>query len=221
MEQKALRLGHFLALAGALAAVGSLWRPWYSVRLPAEVRELFGADGQLGSDPGLFGQLARGIGAAIPGSVSVSGWEVLEGADVVIAVVAAGVAVAVLAASGAIAGLRVDAGLAARVACAAGALVLVLAAWHLVDRPGGDQAAQWLHAEQGLWIALAAGAAMLGGGVWASAQVTVGTTTATGPATSATPSLNAAFPPLTPELPPVFAETAGGAAGSSVPPPRP
>jgi hypothetical protein len=219
MEQKGLRLGHFLALAGALLAVGSLWRPWYSLSIPPAVRELFSANGEIGSDPGLFGQLARGFAAAIPGSVSVSGWEVLNGADVAIAIVALAVVAAVLAASGAIGGLRVDAGLASRAACAAGTLVLVLAVWHVVDKPGADQASEWLHPEQGLWMALAGGVAMLAGGLWASAQLTA-EATATGRPTPAPSTLNAAFPPLTPDLPPVFAETAAGTAGSSVPPPR-
>lgn len=208
MEQKGLRTGHFLALIGALVAVGSLWRPWYSVRFPPEFRELFSSDGRLGGDPGLFGQLARGMAAAIPSSVSVSGWEALKGADVAIALVAIGAAVVILAASGGISGLRVDAGLAARAATAAGLTVLVLALWHVADKPGPGQAADWLHVGSGLWMAVVAGALMLGGGLWAGAQLA----TETPQRDASTTPLNTAFPPLTPDLPPVFAE-------SSVPPP--
>jgi hypothetical protein len=211
MEQKGLRLGHFLALIGAPAAVGSLWRPWYSVRFPPEFREMFSGGGQLGRDPGLFGQLARGMAAVIPDSVSVSGWEALRGADVAVAIVAIGAAAAILAASGAISGLRVDSGLAARAASAAGTTILGLALWHVVKSPGEGPAADWIHPASGLWLAVGAGAAMLGGGLWASAQLATDATHAPRAATT-TPTLNTAFPPLTPDLPPVFAE-------SSVPPP--
>jgi hypothetical protein len=211
MEQKGLRMGHFLALIGALVAVGSLWRPWYSVRFPPEFRDMLSGSGPLGGDPGLLGQLARGMATAIPDSVSVSGWEVLNGADVAVAIVAIGAAAAILAASGAIGGLRVDAGLAARAASAAGTTILVLALWHVIRKPGSGPASDWLHVEQGLWMALGAGAAMLGGGLWASAQLATDATL-TPRATTTAPTLNAAFPPLTPDLPPVFAD-------SSVPPP--
>ncbi len=217
MDQKGLRAGHFLALVGALVAIGSLWRPWYSVRFPPQFRELLSSSGQLGSDPGLFGQMARAMAGALPSSVSVAGWEALSGADVAIAVAAIGAAAVIVAATGAIAGLRVDAGLAARAASAAGATVLVLALWHVVDKPGPGQAADWLHVEQGLWLAVAGGGAMLLGGLWAGAQPAGETPVRRDP--RAAP-LTGAFPPLTPELPLVFAETAAGATASSVPPPR-
>ncbi|HET6505497.1 MAG TPA: hypothetical protein VFG42_01795 [Baekduia sp.] len=220
MEQKGLRAGHFLALVGALIAVGSLWRPWYSVRFPPELREMLGAGGPLGSDPGLFGQMARTVAGSIPDQVSVSGWEVLNGADVGITVLAIGVAAVILAASGAISGLRVDAGLAARAASLAGLGVLALAVWHVVHKPVPGQVADWLHVEQGVWMALVGGAAMLGGGLWAGAQPAAGGATARGTGSSGSAPLNTAFPPLTPDLPPVFAEPVGGtAAVSSVPPP--
>jgi hypothetical protein len=222
MEQKGLRTGHFLALVGALVAVASLWRPWYSVRFPPEFRELFSSHGQLGSDPGLFGQLVRGMAAAIPDHVAVSGWDALKGADVTLVVSAVVVLAAVLAASGAIAGVRADGQLAARTASVAGAVVLAVAAWHVVKKPGGGapaEVADWIHVESGLWMALAAGAAMLGGGLWAGAQLAGEHPYRHPIMPSAAGPLNDAFPPLTPDLPPVFAEAHAGAAGSSVPPP--
>jgi hypothetical protein len=217
MEQKGLRLGHFLALAGALVAVVSLWRPWYRVEFPPELRDLFSSGGRLGSDPGLFGELVRGMAAAMPSSVSVSGWEALKGADVTIAVVAIGAVAVILAASGAVSGMRVDAVLAARAATLAGVAVLVVAVWHVVKMPGEGAASDWIHAASGLWMAIGGGAAMLGGGLWAGADLA----TPTGrPSASASGSLNTSFPPLTPDLPPVFAERPIGATASSVPPPR-
>jgi hypothetical protein len=224
MEQKGLRLGHFLALVGALVAVGSLWRPWYSVRFPPEFRDLFAGGGQLGSDPGLLGRLARGMAAAIPDSVSVTGWEALKGADVAIAVVAIGAAAVIVAATGAISGMRVDANLAGRAASLAGSVVLAVAAWHIVKKPGGGApagVADWIGVESGLWMAVAGGAAMLGGGLWAGAQQAKAHPYRHPVMPAAAGTLNDAFPPLTPDLPPVFAATAAaGATGSSVPPPR-
>jgi hypothetical protein len=217
MEQKGLRTGHFLALVGALLAVVSLWRPWYRVEFPPEFRDLFSSGGRLGSDPGLFGELIRGVAAAIPSEISVSGWEALKGADVTLTVAAVVVVATILAASGAISGMRVDAGLAARAATAAGAVVLVVALWHVVKMPGDGMASDWIHAGGGLWMAVGAGAAMLGGGLWASADLATG---ASRPTASSSGSLNTAFPPLTPDLPPVFADQPIGATASSVPPPR-
>src|SRR3954454_18116707 len=79
MEQKRLRAGHFIALIGALAALGSLWRPWYAIEVPQQLRDLMSGSGRLGSDPGLFGEMARSLAAALPASVSASGWRALEG----------------------------------------------------------------------------------------------------------------------------------------------
>lgn len=210
MEQKGLRSGHFLALIGALVAVGSLWRPWYSVRFPPEFREMLSGGGQLGSDPGLLGQLARGMASVIPDHVAVDGWDALKGADVVLVVCAVVVLGAVLAASGAISGVRADGQLAARAAAAAGSVVLVVAAWHIVKKPGGGSpaaVADWIHVESGLWMAVAAGAAMLGGGLWASGQQAKEHPHRHPIMPPASRPLNAAFPPLTPDLPPVFAES--------------
>jgi hypothetical protein len=215
MEQKGLRTGHFLALAGALLTVASLWRPWYRVEFPPEFRDLFSSGGRLGSDPGLFGQLVRGMATALPDSVSVSGWDALKGADVALIVAAVVVVAPILAASGAISGMRADGGLAARAAALAGSTVLAVALWHVVKTPGDGPAADWIHPGSGLWMAVGGGVVMLVGGLWAGADLA----TTTGRPSAAT-SANASFPPLTPDLPPVFAEPAVGAAASSVPPPR-
>lgn len=214
MEQKGLRTGHFLALLGAVAAVVSLWRPWYRVEFPPEFRDLFSTNGELGRDPGLFGQLARGAAAMIPDHVTVDGWTALDSADVVLTLAATVVAIAVLAASGAISGLRVDARLAANAASLAGTAVLAIALWHVVKKPGGSVAADWLHLGSGVWIACAGGAAMLGGGLWASAGAA---TASRMPTTTPSASLNTAFPPLTPDLPPVFAETSIAPPGAARP----
>ena len=69
--------GHFLALVGALAAFASLWRPWYEIKIPQEFRDAL--SGQIGRDPGLLGEMARGIVTALPSSISASGWKELAG----------------------------------------------------------------------------------------------------------------------------------------------
>ncbi|WP_445148256.1 hypothetical protein [Baekduia sp. Peel2402] len=218
MEQKGLRNGHFLALAGALLAVVSLFRPWYTVEIPQEVRDLFSAQG-MGSDPGLFGEMVRGLASQMPSSISASGWKELEGADIAIAVAGAGVVALVLAAAGAINGLRADPGPAGGLVGALGGVIVVIALAHLVNKPGAQQAADWVHVSDGLWIALAGGALTAFGGLWAASEAGASTSARARPsapyrdsAPSSSASLNADFPPLTPELPPVFAESSASVA---------
>ena len=221
MEQKGLRNGHFLALAGALLAVVSLFRPWYTVEIPQQVRDLFRAQG-LGSDPGLFGEMVRGLASRMPSTISASGWKELEGADIAIAVAVAGVVALVLAAGGAISGLRAESGPAGGLVGALGGVIVLVALVHLVDKPGAGQAADWVHVSDGLWLALAGGALTAFGGLWAASDSGAGSGARARPsaprldsAPSASGSLNAEYPPLTPELPPVFAESS-----ASVAPPR-
>src|ERR1700712_4093663 len=101
MEQKGLRTGHIVALVGAVVALASLWRPWYSVAVPDQLRGMLGEGGALGGDPGLMGQFARGLASALPQKIEASGWTELGGADVVLAVGAAAVVALVVAAAGA------------------------------------------------------------------------------------------------------------------------
>jgi hypothetical protein len=222
MEQKGLRTGHFLALAGALLAVVSLFRPWYTVEIPQEVRDLFGAQGGVGGDPGLLGELARGLASRMPTEISASGFKELEGADIVVVVAAAGVVALVLAAAGAIGGLRADPGPAGGLIGLLGGAIAVVALVHVVDKPGGGQASEWVHVSDGLWLALAGGALTAFGGLWAASDSAGARARASKPASTyaspgaPAPVLNAEFPPLTPDLPPVFAESSASVA----PPPR-
>src|SRR4051812_11749596 len=213
MDEKGLRTGHFVALAGALALVGSLFRPWYSIEIPQQLRDALGGAGGVGNDPGLLGQMARGLAAALPKSISASGWRELQGADVAICVVALlGVAL-VLGAAGVFgAAVRVDRGAAAQGVAGAGAIGLAIALVHALRPPGGTAAADYVHVAEGVWIAVAGGAAMVIGGFRAAAAPPTGFATAT-PAAS--------FPRLDPELPPVFAAPAPGGRPTSVPPPAP
>jgi hypothetical protein len=220
MEQKGLRTGHFVALAGALVAFASLWRPWYTIEIPQQLRDLMSGGGALGQDPGLLGQMARGLATALPSSISASGWRELEGADVAVAVGAVAVVALVLGAAGALGGaVRVDASACGKLVAAIGAALGVLAIVHVVHKPGSGAGApgglqDLIKVADGVWIALGGAAAIVVGGLWAAAD----TGTVSRPAATTASLAPAAFPPLTPDLPPVFAE-APGAAASSVPPP--
>jgi hypothetical protein len=211
MEQKGLRSGHFLALVGALAAFASLWRPWYEVTIPQQLRDAI--TGQAGQDPGIFGQLARDIATRLPSSISASGWKELEGADAAMAVGALAVVALVLGAGGVFgSAVRIDPAAAARGITAAGAAGVVLALVHVLHRPmSGD----YVHVAQGLWIALGGCVAVVAGGLWAA--IDSGGASAAKSRSTTTP-LPTSFPSLEPELPPVFAPSPG-AASVSVPPP--
>jgi hypothetical protein len=209
MEQKGLRTGHIVALAGALAALGSLWRPWYTVEIPQQLRDAFSSSGAIGRDPGMLGQVARNLAAAMPSSIEASGWRELQGADIALCVGALAVVALVVGAAGAFgAVVRIDPRRIGSLVAAAGAAGLVIVLAHVVHKPGADAAADYVHLASGVWIAFGGCAAVLAGGLMAAAPAGSGRA----PAPSA-----AAFPRLDPELPPIF--TPGPGAGASVPPP--
>ncbi|WCB96824.1 hypothetical protein DSM104299_05592 [Baekduia alba] len=211
MDQKGLRIGHIVALAGALGVLLALWRPWYSVTFPPQIREAFGTSGQLGQDPGLLGQMARSLAAALPASIEASGWKELQGADVALCVAAVAVCVLVLVAADAFgAAVRIDPHACGSAIAALGAATLAIVGLHVVHKPGGAAAADYVHVEQGVWIALAGAGAMLAGGLMAAARPQDGTERA---------SASSGFARLDPELPPVFAPAPGTPGHGSVPPP--
>jgi hypothetical protein len=215
MEQKGLRSGHFLALAGALAAFASLWRPWYEMRITQQMRDAI--SGQIAQDPGLLGQMARGMATALPSSISASGWKQLDGADTAVTVGAIVVVILVLGAGGVFGSggpgtpvwldPRVSAG---RIAFA-GACGVALALVHVVNQPDDGPGSDYFYVAQGLWIALAGCVAVAVGGLWVYLETG-------GRKPDHVPAVPTSFPSLEPELPPVFAPSPGAAA-ASVPPP--
>jgi hypothetical protein len=215
MEQKGLRSGHFLALAGALAAFASLWRPWYEVTIPQQWRDAL--SGQIGQDPGLLGEMARGIATALPSSISASGWKELDVADVWVALGAVVVITLVLGAGGVFGSggtgtpVWLDPRVGARRIAFQGAGGVLLALVHIVNRPGSGPGSDYVHVAQGLWIALGGCVAVLVGGLWVYLEMG-------GRRPDNAPLAPTSFPSLEPELPPVFAP-APGAATASVPPP--
>jgi hypothetical protein len=206
MEPKGLRPGHFLGLLGAFAALASLWRPWYTVDVPQQLRDVLSDEGAKSS--GALGQVVQGLMAALPDRISASGWQALQGADVAICLGAIAASALVVGAAGAFGGaIRVDALAAGRgiAVLATGGLVLV--AVHLLKRPLDSDL---VHPASGLWIALVGCAVGLIGGLMAMQPDEV---------RSSRTSVEA-FPRLEPELPEVFAPAAPvGTARASVPPP--
>jgi hypothetical protein len=207
MDQKGLRAGHLLGLVGAALALVSLWRPWYTIEIPAAFRDALASESA--KTPGPIGQLAQGIAAAIPATIAAPGWDELRGADVAVCVLALAIAALVVGAAGAFgSAVRIDPAAAARGIAGLGAGVAGIALVHAVHRPF-DSAL--VHPATGLWIALAGGVLALVGGL-AAGRPPGRVRSAGGGATP-----GAAFPRLEPPLPPAFA-TAGPPA-ASVPPP--
>ena len=86
MDGKGLRSGHFIALAGALATVASLFRPWYAIEIPQQLRDLLSGGGRVGQDPGLLGQTLRAgfaIGGALAHEVEGAGARADEGLELI------------------------------------------------------------------------------------------------------------------------------------------
>jgi hypothetical protein len=167
MRTQGLRTGHLVALAGAIAALASLWRPWYRIELPQSFPDML--SGQAARTPGVLGDLARGLAGMLPSRLEASGWQELQGADVVLCVGAIAVAALVVAAAGAFGpAVRVDGVAAGRAIAALGAIGVAITAEHAIAPPGGSAAADMVKLASGLWLALGGCAATLVGGLLAT-----------------------------------------------------
>jgi hypothetical protein len=132
-----------LRLAGAVAAIASLWLPWYGVTIPDAVRQA--VDAESGQLPPGFADFARGILAALPKSIELDGWQAFEGADVAIALIAGAVALSLLA--------TID----VRAVLGAAAAIAGLVVVHMLDQPGPNEI---VTVKAGPWVALAGAAAI-------------------------------------------------------------
>ena len=72
MDQRGLRTGHLISLAGAAAAFATLWAPWYKVNV-AEVIQAVSGQADRVLSPELARQFHAGA-ALLPSSVSVDAW---------------------------------------------------------------------------------------------------------------------------------------------------
>lgn len=165
-EQQGLRAGHLVALVGAIATLGSLWRPWYAVDLPQSFRDLLASEGARAASGGsMLGALVRGLAAALPSRIQATGWEALRGADVALCVVAiAGIALVVAVAGALGPAVQVDRGAASRWITMLALVGLGVAVEHVLHRPGGGALRVDVSVCDGAWIAVAGTAVMALGG---------------------------------------------------------
>jgi hypothetical protein len=171
--------GVIVAAFGALAALVSLWLPWYTIKLPDLFRGAFdklGSGGASGAGTGTgsgsaadaMAGLFKGLASALPSEITGKGWQVMSGGDVALAV-AAGAAMLLLAAVGGGFGssVRIDRGLAGRLVFVAGLVVTGIAVYHVVSKPGAGAGSlsSIVTVKMGIWVATAAGLMMVAGGL--------------------------------------------------------
>jgi hypothetical protein len=152
-ERSPLPLGHWIAGAGAVGLLITLFRPWYELNLPDE---LFSEANALAPQLGDFGAFfTQGLAELERTSLTVTGWEVFESADIVLA----GLALVVLAAV-ALSAIGPE-----WIAWPGGAAA-VLVAYKLAVPPGAspELAEQLLKPEPAAFFALVCAAAMAAGG---------------------------------------------------------
>jgi hypothetical protein len=180
MDRRPSPAGPLIALAGAGLLLASLWLPWYELRVPDAIREMFrgfgegaGTGGGSSSLESGFGQFFQGLASVIPDAVDVNGWVAMEQGDVALAVLASLVTLAGIAAGGILGpSVRADAGLAGRVIGLMGAACLAIAVYHLLTRPGSDfpGAGDFVSLRHGVWVALLGSVLIIAGGLMAAAS---------------------------------------------------
>ena len=137
-------MARILRLAGAIAVILSLWLPWYALHLPANLQTLI--DARAGQLPPSMADLARGLLAAIPRDLQVTGWEVFSGADVAMALLAGAVILLCCIAADRSASVLT------------GTALAILVLYHVIDRPGPTGFAT---PEEGALLGLAGGVLVL------------------------------------------------------------
>jgi hypothetical protein len=148
-----------LAVLGAGGLLGSLWLPWYSLQIPAaainqaeQIAQQYGALGPLIRQGA---ELARSLGP-----VHVTAWQVLQQADILIAIAAA---VAGCLALLVISGRAIGDG---RLIATAGAVGLVIALYRTLIPPGSNSS---LHPVWGAWLAVVSGVVVVLAGLLGAA----------------------------------------------------
>lgn len=175
--------GVIAAALGALLALGSLWLPWYTVRISDAFREMLGSIGTpkgaaaapaggsaAGGAEGLAGAFAglfQGLASVMPEEITANGWTAMDGGDIAIAVAAGAMLLVLLLANNGGSNMRVDRGAAGRLIALGGLVVVAVAAYHVVNTPGGgvEQLAGTVDREPGIFAAVAGGLLMLFGGI--------------------------------------------------------
>jgi hypothetical protein len=159
-EQRGLRTGHLVALAGAAVALASLWAPWYRVDLGSLRDALAQRPGIAGTQAGSF---LQSLMALLPRSVSGNAWQTLHQTDVLVAIGSCAALAALLAAAGTFgSGIRVSLDAAARLSSAAGAVCALFVAGRALNPPGPNA---YLDVRWGAWACLIGLGLMVAGGL--------------------------------------------------------
>ncbi len=154
------RWPYALAALGAAGLLASLWRPWYSFTIPpAFIDQAEGVAGQFGALAPLITQgaeIARHLGV-----LQVSGWQVLNQIDIVLALLAGAAGGASLVSIGD------RARGAGRLIAGAGTVAALLCAYRTIVPPGPTDL---LHPATGAYLALGCSVAVIAGGLLASGE---------------------------------------------------
>jgi hypothetical protein len=165
MDERGLRPGHILALAGAVTAIGSLWAHWYSIGLARITQALLTQSSSVLSPAA--NQLVQSRLSSLPDSLSVNAWQAFQQTDIAVAVLSGLVLLVVLAASGSFgSGIRVDLAFAGSACMALGAACAMVIVNRVLHTPGPSGVATL---QLGAYLGLAGAGAMTLGGVWAAA----------------------------------------------------
>ncbi len=184
--------GVLLGGLGALAALASLWLPWYTIKLPDSFRDMLGNIGGTGAGAGApggtgaasgaeglagaFAGMFKSLAAVMPEEITANGWTAMSGGDIAVAVAAALVVLLVIIAGGVSSGVRVDRGVAGRMMAFAGLVVTGVAVYHVISKPGAGAGAfsADVAIKPGLWVALLGGILMIAGGLLTSSTPKAG-----------------------------------------------
>ena len=180
MDRRNPLAGPLVAISGAGLLLASLWLPWYEVRIPDAIRDLFRSFGEgaapsagSSSDDNPFGKLFEGLASVMPDSLELNGWVAMQQGDVALAVLASLVLLIGIAAGGILGpSVRADAGPAGRVIGLMGGACLAIAVYHLLTRPGSDfpGADDFVSLRAGVWVALLGSLLVIAGGLMAAAS---------------------------------------------------
>ncbi len=198
--------GLIVAAFGALGVLASLWLPWYLIRIPQAFRDMLSNLGGGAAQPGAapspgtdlstaLGGVMKGLAAAIPNEITGTGWQVMHGGDVALAVIAGAALLIVMAVVGGLTGVKIELGAAGRFVAALGAVAVAIAVYHVVSRPGSGTGGftNMVSVKYGIWVAVAGGVAMVAGGLTVGRSVAHSAASA-GPAGFAPPITPAAAP---------------------------
>jgi hypothetical protein len=157
--------GHYVAAAGAIGLIVSLFLPWYSLNLPPGAREVLDAETE--NLPEAIRELGRSFVEEILGGIGGTAWEVFSSVDVILlvcAVLVLAMSLFVMITGGASTLLGPATTGRAIGLVGTGAAVLIVV--KILDQPGPNVL---LDVDYGAYVALGAAAAIAFGG-WSAGE---------------------------------------------------